>query len=80
MFGEWLAGIQMSFAGFMILYVLLLLALGTILDTHRSYPSWCRCCCRRSSCAHRAVLTEVWNVQPLGAGRAREPLPTIAAA
>ncbi len=33
MFGEWLATLQMSFAGFMALYVLLLLALGTIFDT-----------------------------------------------
>jgi tripartite ATP-independent transporter DctM subunit len=33
MFGEWLATLQMSFAAFMCLYVLLLLALGTIFDT-----------------------------------------------
>jgi tripartite ATP-independent transporter DctM subunit len=33
MFGEWLAAIELSFAGFMLLYVLLLLALGTIFDT-----------------------------------------------
>ncbi len=33
MFGEWLATLQMSFAAFMALYVLLLLALGTIFDT-----------------------------------------------
>ncbi len=33
MFGEWLAALEMSFAGFMALYVLLLLALGTIFDT-----------------------------------------------
>jgi tripartite ATP-independent transporter DctM subunit len=33
LFGEWLAAIEMSFAGFMLLYVLLLLALGTIFDT-----------------------------------------------
>ncbi|MEO7853946.1 MAG: TRAP transporter large permease subunit, partial [Rubrivivax sp.] len=33
MFGEWLTTLQMSFAGFMVLYVLLLLALGTIFDT-----------------------------------------------
>jgi tripartite ATP-independent transporter DctM subunit len=33
MFGEWLVAIDMSFALFMVLYVLLMLALGTILDT-----------------------------------------------
>ncbi|MCL4746466.1 MAG: TRAP transporter large permease [Burkholderiaceae bacterium] len=33
MFGEWLTAIDMSFVGFMVLYVLLLLALGTIIDT-----------------------------------------------
>jgi C4-dicarboxylate transporter DctM subunit len=33
MFGEWLGAMHMSFAGFMLLYVLLLLALGTIIDT-----------------------------------------------
>lgn len=33
LFGEWLAGVHLSFAGFMALYVLLLLALGTIFDT-----------------------------------------------
>lgn len=33
MFGEWLGTIQMSFAAFMFLYVLMLLALGTIIDT-----------------------------------------------
>lgn len=33
MFGEWLNAIQMSYAGFMALYVLLLLMLGTIIDT-----------------------------------------------
>ncbi|MCO5123512.1 MAG: TRAP transporter large permease [Rhizobacter sp.] len=33
MFGEWLATLQMSFGAFMVLYVLLLLALGTIFDT-----------------------------------------------
>ncbi len=33
LFGEWLASIEMSFIGLMVLYVLLLLALGTILDT-----------------------------------------------
>lgn len=33
LFGEWLSSIHMSFAGFMCLYVLLLLALGTIIDT-----------------------------------------------
>lgn len=33
LFGEWLATLNMSFAGFMLLYVLLLLALGTIFDT-----------------------------------------------
>lgn len=33
MFGEWMSGIQMSFVAFMFLYVLLLLALGTIIDT-----------------------------------------------
>ena len=33
MFGEWLGTIQLSFAAFMFLYVLLLLALGTIIDT-----------------------------------------------
>ncbi len=33
LFGEWLAAIEMSFAGFMFIYVLLLLALGTIIDT-----------------------------------------------
>lgn len=33
LFGEWLSAIQLSFAGFMVIYVLLLLALGTIIDT-----------------------------------------------
>ena len=33
LFGEWLASIEMTFLGLMFLYVLLLLALGTILDT-----------------------------------------------
>jgi len=33
LFGEWLGAIQMSFAAFMFMYVLLLLALGTIIDT-----------------------------------------------
>jgi tripartite ATP-independent transporter DctM subunit len=33
LFGEWLASINMTFVGLMFLYVLLLLALGTILDT-----------------------------------------------
>jgi C4-dicarboxylate transporter, DctM subunit len=33
LFGEWLAAIDMSFALFMVLYVLLMLALGTIIDT-----------------------------------------------
>ena len=33
LFGEWLTSIQLSFAGFMFLYVLMLLALGTIIDT-----------------------------------------------
>ncbi len=33
LFGEWLGTMQLSFAGFMVLYVLLLLALGTIFDT-----------------------------------------------
>jgi tripartite ATP-independent transporter DctM subunit len=33
MFGEWLVAIDMPFALFMVLYVLLMLALGTILDT-----------------------------------------------
>lgn len=33
LFGEWLAAIEMSFAGFIAIYVLLLLALGTIIDT-----------------------------------------------
>jgi tripartite ATP-independent transporter DctM subunit len=33
LFGEWLASINLPFAGFMALYVLLLLALGTIIDT-----------------------------------------------
>ena len=33
LFGEWLASVNMGFAGFMLLYVLLLLALGTIIDT-----------------------------------------------
>lgn len=33
LFGEWLASLDMSFAGFMLVYVLLLLALGTIIDT-----------------------------------------------
>jgi tripartite ATP-independent transporter DctM subunit len=33
MFGEWLVSVEMSFALFMVMYVLLMLALGTILDT-----------------------------------------------
>jgi tripartite ATP-independent transporter DctM subunit len=33
LFGEWLASINMTFVGLMALYVVLLLALGTILDT-----------------------------------------------
>ena len=33
LFGEWLASIELPFAGFMLLYVLLLIALGTIIDT-----------------------------------------------
>jgi len=33
LFGEWLASINLPFAGFMVIYVLLLLALGTIIDT-----------------------------------------------
>jgi len=33
LFGEWLASINLPFAGFMFVYVLLLLALGTIIDT-----------------------------------------------
>jgi len=33
LFGEWLASVDMSFAGLMFIYVLLLLALGTIIDT-----------------------------------------------
>ena len=33
LFGEWLSSIHLSFAGFMVIYVLLLLALGTIIDT-----------------------------------------------
>lgn len=33
LFGEWLASTDLPFAGFMALYVLLLLALGTIIDT-----------------------------------------------
>ncbi len=33
LFGEWLSAIHLSFAGFMVIYVLLLLALGTIIDT-----------------------------------------------
>jgi tripartite ATP-independent transporter DctM subunit len=33
LFGEWLASIHLGFAGFMALYVLMLLALGTIIDT-----------------------------------------------
>jgi len=33
LFGEWLGAIHLSFAGFMLIYVLLLLALGTIIDT-----------------------------------------------
>jgi tripartite ATP-independent transporter DctM subunit len=33
MFGEWLGAMQMSFAAFMALYVVLLLMLGTIIDT-----------------------------------------------
>ena len=33
LFGEWLSAVQLSYAGFMIIYVLLLLALGTIIDT-----------------------------------------------
>jgi tripartite ATP-independent transporter DctM subunit len=33
LFGEWLASLSMPFYGFMLIYVLLLLALGTIIDT-----------------------------------------------
>jgi tripartite ATP-independent transporter DctM subunit len=33
LFGEWVASLGLSFAGFMVLYVLVLLALGTIIDT-----------------------------------------------
>jgi tripartite ATP-independent transporter DctM subunit len=33
LFGEWLASINLSFVGFMVIYVLVLLALGTIIDT-----------------------------------------------
>jgi tripartite ATP-independent transporter DctM subunit len=33
LFGEWLVSLDMSFAGFMLVYVLLLLALGTMIDT-----------------------------------------------
>ncbi len=33
LFGEWLASINLSFVGFMVMYVLVLLALGTIIDT-----------------------------------------------
>jgi tripartite ATP-independent transporter DctM subunit len=33
LFGEWLASINLSFAGFMLMYVAVLLALGTIIDT-----------------------------------------------
>jgi tripartite ATP-independent transporter DctM subunit len=33
LFGEWLASVNMSFVGFMVIYVLVLLALGTIIDT-----------------------------------------------
>lgn len=33
LFGEWLIANQLSYAGFMILYVMVLLALGTIIDT-----------------------------------------------
>lgn len=33
LFGEWLSAIHLPFAGFMVIYVLLLLALGTIIDT-----------------------------------------------
>ncbi|OGA11251.1 MAG: C4-dicarboxylate ABC transporter permease [Betaproteobacteria bacterium RIFCSPHIGHO2_12_FULL_69_13] len=33
LFGEWLASINMTFVGLMFIYVLLLLALGTIIDT-----------------------------------------------
>jgi tripartite ATP-independent transporter DctM subunit len=33
LFGEWLASVDMSFAGLMLIYVLTLLALGTIIDT-----------------------------------------------
>ena len=33
LFGEWLSSIHLSFTGFMVIYVLLLLALGTIIDT-----------------------------------------------
>ncbi len=33
LFGEWLSAINLSFAGFMVIYVMVLLALGTIIDT-----------------------------------------------
>ncbi len=33
LFGEWLSAIHLPFAGFMAIYVMLLLALGTIIDT-----------------------------------------------
>jgi tripartite ATP-independent transporter DctM subunit len=33
LFGEWLASVELPFAGFMALYVLILIALGTIIDT-----------------------------------------------
>lgn len=33
LFGEWLGGVDMSFTSFMLLYVVLLLLLGTIIDT-----------------------------------------------
>ena len=33
LFGEWVASLGLPFAGFMVLYVLVLLALGTIIDT-----------------------------------------------
>ena len=33
LFGEWLGGVDMSFTAFMLLYVVLLLLLGTIIDT-----------------------------------------------
>jgi tripartite ATP-independent transporter DctM subunit len=33
LFGEWLASIHLGFVGFMLIYVLVLLALGTIIDT-----------------------------------------------